>query len=94
MTLELLEGATLLAHTDRKDYPILPGKMILEDGSIAYLASWEGDMADCYASIITGIGVRDVRIIGQGTIDGNGQNADWWVDCKVKEERGGHVAFT
>ena len=84
MTLELLEGATLLAHTDRKDYPILPGKMILEDGSIAYLASWEGDMADCYASIITGIGVRDVRIIGQGTIDGNGQNADWWVDCKVK----------
>ena len=84
MTLELLEGATLLAHTDRKDYPILPGKVTRADGSIAYLASWEGDMADCYASIITGISVEDVRIVGQGTIDGNGQNADWWIDCKVK----------
>ena len=84
MTLELLEGATLLAHTDRKDYPILPGKIVDADGNERYLASWEGDMADCYASVITGIGVEDVRIIGQGTLDGNGQNSDWWVDCKVK----------
>lgn len=85
MTLELQKGAVLLGHESRDVYPILPDKITnAVTGEETYISFWEGDPAASYASIVTAIGVKDVRIIGEGTIDGNGQNGDWWIDCKVK----------
>ena len=85
ITIELQEGAHLLGNTDRTKYPILPGMTLLTDESDDYnLGSWEGNPLDCFASIITGIEVENVNIIGKGIIDGNAQNGDWWVDVRTK----------
>ena len=86
-TIELVKDATLLGHTDRSVYPILPGRITKNDGSILELSSWEGEVAPTFASIITGIEVESAKIIGEGIIDENAQNSDWWVNHKV--QRGG-----
>ena len=85
ITIKLEKGATLLGDTNRKNYPILPGMTLLTDESDEYnLGSWEGNPIDCFASIITGIEVSNVNIIGEGTIDGNASNSDWWSHAKDK----------
>ena len=85
ITIELEEGAHLLGNTDRNKYPILPGMTLLTDESDDYnLGSWEGNPLDCFASIITGIEVENVNIIGKGIVDGNAQNGDWWEDVRTK----------
>lgn len=85
ITIELEENARILGNTNRADYPILPGMTLLTDESDDYnLGSWEGNPLDCFASLITGINVSNVNIIGKGIIDGNAQNGDWWKDVKNK----------
>ena len=86
-TIELVKNATLLGHTDRSVYPILPAQLTKADGSFIELSSWEGNPAPTFASIITGILVENVKIIGEGIIDCNAQNSDWWVTHKI--QRGG-----
>ena len=62
----------LIGDSDRKHYPILPGVTFTSDEKDEYnLGSWEGNPLDCFASLITGINVSNVAIVGQGTIDGN-----------------------
>ena len=79
ITIELHKDAHLIGDTDRTHYPILPGMTYTTDEKGEYnLGSWEGNPLDCFASIITGINVSNVKIIGLGTIDGNAHNSDWW----------------
>lgn len=81
ITIELAKDCHLIGLTDRKLYPILPGMTMLTDESDDYnLGSWEGNPLDCFASIITGINVKNVNIIGEGIIDGNASNSDWWLN--------------
>ena len=85
ITIELAKGARLIGDTNRNNYPILPGMVYTSDEKDEYnLGSWEGNPLDTFASIITGINVSNVNIIGEGIIDGNAQNADWWVDVRTK----------
>ena len=85
ITIKLERNAKLLGDTDRKNYPILPGMTLLTDESDEYnLGTWEGNPLDCFASIITGIEVENVNIIGEGIIDGNASNSDWWQNEKEK----------
>ncbi|SHE71451.1 Polygalacturonase [Thermoanaerobacter uzonensis DSM 18761] len=85
ITLELSRGAVLLGVKDRALYPILPAVLKSSDSKNKfYLGTWEGDAAECYASLITGINVENVNIIGEGTIDGNADFETWWKDPKVK----------
>ncbi|SCY05200.1 glycoside hydrolase family 28 protein [Butyrivibrio sp. INlla14] len=85
MTLWLDEGAVLLGDTDRNHYPILPGMTMTTDEKDEYnLGTWEGNPLNCYASLITAIDAENINIIGPGTLDGNAQNSDWWVNAKVK----------
>ena len=84
-TIELAKGARLVGDTNRLNYPILPGVTYTSDEKDEYnLGSWEGNPLDCFASIITGINVENVKIIGEGIIDGNAQNGDWWVNVKKR----------
>ena len=83
ITLELSEGAKLLASTDRERFPIIPGFAtdVLTGREIPF-ASFEGLEQASYQSIIHGEYVEDVNLIGSGTVDGNAQNGDWWKDFK------------
>lgn len=84
LTIELKKGATLLAEVDRNKYPILKAQVIREDGSILEQSSWEGVPQDTFASILTGIEISNVKIVGEGIIDANAQNSDWWINPKQK----------
>lgn len=86
MTLQFAKGAVLQGHTDRAMYPILPGYTTSTDEKEdLYLGTWEGNPLNSYASLITGIDLVNVAIIGEGVIDGNAQNSDWWESPKVKK---------
>ncbi|WP_234124400.1 glycoside hydrolase family 28 protein [Clostridium hydrogenum] len=83
ITIELKKGATLLGLKERENYPILKGTITGTEKDF-YLGSWEGNEADCFASLITGIAVHNVNIIGSGTIDGNADYDTWWFKAKEK----------
>lgn len=85
ITIELAKDARLVGDIDRNNYPILPGVTYTTDETDEYnLGSWEGNPLDCFASILTGINIENVKIIGEGIVDGNAQNADWWVDVRTR----------
>ncbi len=63
ITLELEAGAVLLGSEDPTDYPLVETR-------------WEGRQQITHAPLIGGSGLRNVAIVGRGTIDGQG--APWW----------------
>lgn len=85
ITLELEKGAVLLGVTDRERYPVLPGVTQAENEEDEYyLGVWEGNPLSSYASLLTGIGVENVDIIGEGVVDANAEAGGWWEDPKRK----------
>lgn len=83
--IEFAKGAELMLQTDRSLFPILPGRIERTDETDEYnLGSWEGNPLDMYAAMITGVGVEDVCLYGEGIIDGQAQCGDWWVNPKVR----------
>ncbi|HYE82318.1 MAG TPA: glycoside hydrolase family 28 protein [Clostridia bacterium] len=85
ITIELGKDARLLGEKDREKYPVLPGLISSHiAGEAYYLASWEGEPAASFASLITGIAVKNVSITGEGIIDGNADYDNWWHDVKNK----------
>lgn len=85
-TLYLEKGATLLGGTERSDYPILPGVLPCHNEKEEhYLASWEGNPLDSFAGLINIINAENVVITGEGTIDANAQNGDWYENPKEKK---------
>ncbi len=81
ITLELAEGAVLLGSTDRERYPIIPGAAAdAVTGRDLPLATFEGVERCAYQSLLQGAYATDITIVGRGTVDGNGQNGDWWKD--------------
>lgn len=84
-TLYLEKGCTLLGGTDRHQYPVLPGTLPGADGQHeACLGSWEGEPQDCFAGLLNIIHAENVTITGQGCIDANAQNGDWYQNAKVR----------
>lgn len=85
ITIEIAKDAILLGDTNRYNYPILPGIIESTDEKDEYnLGTWEGNPLDMFATIITGINVENVNIIGQGIINGNANNSDWWNNHHTK----------
>lgn len=85
MTLELQEGAVLLGHEEREAYGMLPSKIAMAAQDIPrYLSFWEGEPTKAYASLLTGIDLEDVKIVGQGIVDANAQKGTWWIEPRVK----------
>ena len=77
----LEKGASLIGSKQREDYPII--KAFNEDGS-AVNASWEGEPNDAFMSLITSFDSKNIMIVGEGTINGNADQADWWIDHRTK----------
>ena len=85
ITLELQKGAVLSLLTDRDRFPILPGVILPSgEGEEYLLGSWEGNPLDCFAAALTGVDVEDVRILGEGVVDGRAQEGTWWHNPKEK----------
>lgn len=81
ITLELDEGAVLLGSTERERYPILPSTTTDPiTGAETLFNGFEGQEFACYQSLIHASFAQDIAIVGRGTVDGNGQNGDWWQD--------------
>lgn len=78
VTLYLKKGAHLLASTNRWDYPLFDE--LLDD---LPLGTWEGRLSKMFAGVITGLRIKDAAVIGEGIIDGNAGNGDWWINHKV-----------
>lgn len=86
LRLELVEGAELLAETDRSLYPKFPAMIESYDECDEYnLGTWEGNPLPMFSGIITGIEVENVLIYGRGTINGNASKENWWKNPKVME---------
>ena len=84
-TLYLEKGCTLLGGTNRTDYPILPGVLPCHNEKDEhYLGLWEGNPLDSFAGLINVINAENVTITGEGTIDANAQNGDWYHNPKEK----------
>ncbi len=80
-TLYLRKGAALIGSSRREDYPIIPAYN--EDKS-AVNASWEGEPNDSFRSLITSFDSENIMIVGEGTINGNADKADWWIDHRTR----------
>jgi polygalacturonase len=63
VTLHLEAGAVLLGSEQPNDYPMIH-------------ARWEGREQETHAPLIGGSGLKNVAVVGRGTIDGRG--AVWW----------------
>ncbi len=86
MTLELKEGAILLGDTVEEHYPLLPGSVMdVETGEELHFTSWEGDPFPGRQSFLSAHYAQNIQIVGQGVIDGNAVNGDWWVDVKKRK---------
>ena len=84
-TIYLERGAVLLGKTDRSAYPVFPGITPgAEGGAEWFLGTWEGNPLDCFASLLSLIGITDTDITGEGTIDGSAEKGDWWENPKKK----------
>ena len=73
----LPKGSKLIGEVDRTKYPILPKDVLLNGYPIG---TWEGNARTSFASLITGLGAKNCMIYGEGIIDCNASNSDWWVD--------------
>lgn len=83
MTLWLDEGAVILGDPDRMHYPLMPGLTPTTDQKDEYnLATWEGNPETAFASLISAVNADHIDIVGKGSINGNGDQGDWWQDPK------------
>lgn len=84
LNLELAKGAELLAETDRRRFAKFPGVIESYDEKDEYhLGTWEGNPLPMFAGIISGINVENVRLYGEGRINGCASYDNWWYNEKV-----------
>ena len=83
ITLELQSGAVLLGCPDRQQYPILPGTAAnLNQAEEIMIGAFEGLTRPMYQSLIHASYCEDIAIVGEGVVDGNAQNSDFWTEHK------------
>ncbi len=85
ITWELQQDAVILGDPCEDHYPLLPGSVLdTVTGEEHHYTSWEGAPFPGRQSFISAHHAEDIQIVGQGTIDGNAVNGDWWVDVKKR----------
>lgn len=86
MTLELKADAKLLGDPVEEHYPLLPGSVPdAQTGQELHFTSWEGDPFPGRQSFVSAHYAENIHIVGQGIIDGNAVNGNWWVDVKKRK---------
>lgn len=82
ITIILDKGAYLSGSVNREDYPVLPA--LAGDGRGVNFGTWQGEEADCFASLVTATGCKNIRIVGEGVIDCRAPESDWYINHRVK----------
>lgn len=85
ITLELKKGAQLLGDVNEDNYPRIPAKIVHGDGTEEILAMWEGNPHDCHQSFISAYKRQNIKIVGEGVINGNADKSTWWSRPKGRE---------
>lgn len=81
ITIELKKDAVILGDTVESHYPVLPARKVA-DGKEEVIASWEGAPFDSFQSLIYAYKQKNIRIVGEGYINGNANNSTWWATPK------------
>ena len=71
-TMELFEGCLLYTSPSENEVDEY------------YLTGWAGNPLDSFAGLLNITQVHDVVVTGEGTLDCDAENGDWWVNPKVK----------
>lgn len=83
ITLDIPKGACILGIPDKSRYPVVPGELIdMVTGEAHCFGTWEGNIAAMHQSLIFAEYAENITIVGQGTVDGNAENAGWWINAK------------
>lgn len=85
MTLEIQKGGELLGDIVEEHYPYVPAKIEHEDGTEEILATWEGNPHPCHQSFVSAYKQNNIKIVGEGTINGNADKSTWWATPKGRE---------
>lgn len=85
MTLEIQKGGELLGDIVEEHYPYVPAKIEHEDGTEEILATWEGNPYPCHQSFLSAYKQNNIKIVGEGTINGNADKSTWWATPKGRE---------
>jgi len=94
ITINLKKGAILKANTNPDEYKEFTDSFILKNGETAVLGTYEGLPHNrLKTSIINGIEVANVDLVGQGVIDGQAQLSSWWINYKEKPYARPHLLF-
>ncbi len=94
ITLDIAEKAVLLGNTDPARYPVIPGTAPdAVSGEDVHFGAWEGNAVPMHQSLIFAEYAEDIRIVGRGTIDGNAQNSEWWINVKERTVARPRVMF-
>lgn len=84
LNLEIAKDAELKAETDRSRFAIFPGEIESYDETEYYnLGTWEGNPLPMFAGIITGLNVKNVKLYGEGSVNGCANHENWWYNEKV-----------
>ncbi len=84
INIEIAGGAKLVLDSHRENIPRFPGRLEGSSGTDEYfLGTWEGEPKPMFNGTLTGINVKNVRIYGEGNIDGGADKENWWKDPKV-----------
>ncbi|MBD5585593.1 MAG: glycoside hydrolase family 28 protein [Clostridia bacterium] len=84
VTLELKKGATLLGDVREESYPYVPARTYKGKKEVI-LASWEGEPYPCHQSFVSAYKQKNIKVVGEGTINGNADNSTWWATPKGRK---------
>lgn len=84
ITIELKRGAELLGNVEESNYPYIPARTV-RHGEEEILASWEGEPFDCHQSFLSAYRKKNIRIVGEGTVNGNADRSTWWATPKGRK---------
>ncbi len=86
ITIELADKAVLLGSTDTARYPVIPGELSdIVTGEAVHFGTCEGNAVPMHQALLSAEYAEDIAIVGRGTVDGNAQNSEWWVNVKERE---------
>lgn len=83
ITIDIKKGAQLLANTNMDAYPLIPGEVEMYDSNKKLqLVTWEGNPFVTKSSIITAFHCQNIKLVGEGIVDGQAQLSNFWKDVK------------